>query len=229
MNSTNTLIAQLEESLEEIASQVDLSIADNAPLLNAGSLQLLRQESDLQQFRKVTGCYFIFTTLARERLPTFRDYRLYDEQYLHVAGQRFGCVYNGKHTDIRSRLRQHLFSSQTVQAVKSGRANRLSATGALSLEAITGQELALLREHYPGCLPASSSGNLIDCARLADVSPKHLKLPDAQLLNGIHIGEPQWAGSMFGVIVIPVASPILQLILEHAFRKQHGWPALSKR
>lgn len=229
MNSTSTLINQLEDSLEKISSRVDLSIANDAPFLNVGSLQVLRQESDLQQFKQVKGCYFIFTTLARELLPTFRDYRLFDDQCLHFEEQRFGCIYNGKHTDISSRLRQHLFSSQTVHAVKAGRANRLSATGALSLEVITGQELALLQEEYPHCLPASSTGNLIKCARLADTSPKHLKLPDAKLLNGINIGEPQWTGSLFGVIVVPVASPMLQLVLEHAFRKQHGWPALSKR
>jgi len=229
MNSTRALLAQLEQSLSAIASQLDLSIANDAPFLNAATLTLLEQEKDLQRFKQVQGCYFIFTTLAREFVPTFRDYRLFDNQCLQVNGADFRCIYNGKHTDIRVRLRQHLFSNQTMLAVKSGRSNRLSATGALSLEAITLQDLALLRQTFPQCLPAAGEGNLIDCKRLAHESPKSIKLQDARLLNGINICEPQWAGSQFGVIVVPVASPMLQLLVESAFRSQHGWPALSKR
>ena len=229
MSSTSELLKQLEQSLEAMYSTLDLSIGDGAPFLNAENLVVIQKKTDLDRFKKEKGCYFIFTTLPRDRVPTFRDYRLFDDHSLTVGGLRFRCIYNGKHNDIKSRLRQHLFSGQTVEAVKMGRAPRLSATGALSLEAITLQELAALRQAYPGCLPPSGEGNLIHCRQLADTSPASIKLQEARLLNGINITEPQWAGSSFGVIVVPVPNPMLQLLLENAFRKQHGWPALSKR
>lgn len=202
-------------------------------------LQVVRNPDDVVRYNKTAGCYFIFSTLPKTRVPTFSDYGLFDDYPITKGQQAFRCLYNGIHgSSVGARLRQHLFSTQTPAELRKrpskllkgvDKARTLAATGALSLERVTPEEIELLRRDLPGCYDQRAEGNLIHCRQIKSGSPAHYLGIEARLLNGINITEAQWYDDDFAVIVIPVLDHSMRSLLEDGFRRRFGWPPLCKR
>ena len=231
-------IKQLTDELQIYNEYALDMLFDPVDFFQAARLQVVRYPSDVAHY-KTAGCYFVFSTLPKTRVPTFNDYELFDDQPIKKGRQVFHCLYNGIYgTGVGARLKRHLFSTQTPTQLRERSGNllksvdmslTLAASGALSLERITPAEIEVLRREFPGCHKQSAEGNLIHCEKIKPGSPAHYLGVDARLLNGINITEPQWRDDAFAVIVIPVFDHKLRQLLENGFRVRFGWPPLCKR
>ncbi|MBC6992221.1 hypothetical protein [Hymenobacter sp. BT491] len=229
-------IEQLATELQAYGKRAADTLFAPTDFFQATRLHIVRDPDDVARYHKKAGCYFVFSTLPKTRVPTFSDYGLFDNYPITKGPQVFRCLYNGIHgSSVGARLKQHLFSTQTPDQLRiaplrrGGKARTLAATGALSLERITPAEIKELRQEFPGCHSPTAEGNLIHCRQLKTGSPAHYLGIDARLLNGINITESQWHNDAFAVIVIPVVDHSLRPLLEDGFRRRFGWPPLCKR
>jgi len=236
-------IAALSQALKEFETKAADQLFNHHDFFKGSRLWSVSSPTDLNRYRKKSGCYFIFSTIPKAQIPTFSDYNLFDLSKIECGGLVYHCLYNGvrgadKSGSINTRLKQHLFSTQTPSQLRLKRTRKhngadvprtLAATGAMSLEWLSLDEITALEVELPGCHPASNAGNLISCSRIKEGLPADVNSPSTRLLNGINIQEDKWASYRFGVIVIEVEEPNLRHLLEVGFRLRYGTPPLCKR
>lgn len=236
-------IAKLSEALKRFEKAAADELFSHDDFFNYNRLWPVSSSSDLGIYRKKSGCYFIFSTIPKALVPTFSDYQLFDMSKIECGGATYHCLYNGvrgadKSGDISTRLKQHLFSTQTPSQLRlkptrkhNGKnvARTLAATGAMSLEWLSLDAIAQIREELVDCHPDTNHVNLISCSRIKEGLPADVDADKARLLNGINILEDKWSSYKFAVIIIEVEEPNLRHLLEVGFRLRYGTPPLCKR
>lgn len=231
-------IAILSQRLKEFEMDAADVLFSHDDFFNCRRLWPVSSPKDLNRYNKKSGCYFIFSTISKEKTPTFSDYQLFDKSAIECNDITYHCLYNGvrgadKSGSISTRLKQHLFSTQTPSQlrVKPTRKHKgadvprtLAATGAMSLEWLSLADIAKLREELQGCHPASNEGNLISCSRIKEGLPADVDAENARLLNGINILDDKWSSYNFAIIVIEAKEPNLRHLIEVGFRLRYGTP-----
>lgn len=202
--------------------------------INADSLMILSDKSDLKPIGgNQEGCYFIFSTLPEEEIPTFSKdgYRGY-KATLEKDGYIFRCLYNGKGGHLRERLQEHLFNTKTLKKILSPdyKNNNISGTGAMSLEAMSEAQAKSL-ELNNKFDPAKHKLKTISKAFKKETHQSAHQNYEGKdfLINGIDITEEQWSDVKFAVIVVKTDSEFGKILIEEAFAAENGRPPLCRR
>ncbi|MCO4793893.1 MAG: hypothetical protein KC493_09280 [Bacteriovoracaceae bacterium] len=228
VNDNFSIFVPTNDEIIKFRNLYNLSIGGE--LFNSSSLRALRSKSDLDSIGSgQQGCYFIFSNIPENEIPTFSDdgYKAY-KPCIHLDGVEYRCLYNGKGQKVKERLYQHLFNAHTLDKIKSKdfKNKTLSGTGALSLTAIT-KELAIELEKRGIYNPSKQRLKPVD-KRIRPGSPDSFK-DKFVFLNGIDITESPWINYSFAVVVIKTDSEFGKILIEEAFASQNGRPPLCGR
>ncbi len=219
---------ETENQIHQFLKTNDLSIG--GALFNKDNLKVLNHRDDLKGIGSAQpGCYFIFSTIPETEIPTISvdGYKGY-QPFIEKEGEVYRCLYNGKGQKLKERLQQHLFNSHTLEKVlsKDFKNNKLSGTGAMSLDSISLEE-ALEFEKNGLFIPSKQKLKPVQKALHPD---SHLKLEGQQFfLNGIDITEEKWSKYKFAVCVVKTDSEFGKILIEEGFAVQNGRPPLCRR
>lgn len=210
--------------LESFHKEYDLKIGGK--IFNSTNLEILE---DVEQFNKIPnkyGCYFIFSKLPETEIFTFNNYNCFKSSILKNKN-KFGCIYNGKAKNLKTRIKNHLYHKNTKTKIINGEVDKISLTGCLSLESIKKSEIKRLFKK--GKLSKEPNYDYLKHSRKLSIENRKFIDQDSYLLNGINIFENKWSKGSFGLIILTTESSLGASMIEEAFRQKNGIPPLCKK